>query len=66
MSDQKKPKQVSDEALNDVKGGALIGAGIGLAKGDEETGYYEAGDLHSKIKKDGFTAPGDIAAVKKG
>ena len=65
MTDQKKPKDVSDEALNDVKGGALVGAGIGLAKGDDAKGFYEAGDLNNMVQKDGFTAPGDIAGVKK-
>ncbi len=65
MTDQKKPKDVSDEALNDVNGGALVGAGIGLAKGDDATGFYEAGDLNNMVQKDGSTAPGDIAGVKK-
>lgn len=68
MSDKnKKPEAVSDEALKDVKGGALVGAGIGLAKGTDGKRFYEAGDLNAVVKKegDGFTAPGDIAGVKK-
>ncbi len=62
MTKDKKPTEVSDEALEKAQGGLLDYDWIAKSKapkpGAKGDSFYEAGDLNN------FTAPGDVAGVK--